>query len=442
MDGEEIATGSDPNYADPKPDASTSEIPLEFGEVEVDHNWKTVTLNRIFDDPVVIAGAMSYEGSDPAVIRVRNVNRNSFEVRIQEWDYLNQNHTTERVGYIVIESGSYELPGGTRVEAGRFEANAVSSFASVQFEKPFGTTPVVLAATTSVRENDAVSMRLRNISTTKFDYRIQEQEVNSKQHISEEAGYIAWEPSAGTLDGFVFEIGRTSNSVTHIFQAMSFYAPFSSPPIFVAGMQTTDGGDTAAVRWQNKQAGGIEVKVEEEQSKDTETNHTTEVMGYMVLGGSPNPAQDGTMPTDNFVKEAEAADLYGDFVIGSDSAASSGEYVHVAGWSRRKSTPDEDQKVEFTFNISETGYYRIKGWVYAPDSARDSFFVKVNDNPTAGYEWHVLRNTEYAQDYVRDGVGSDPVEIWLDKIEPTVKVTVYQREAGTRLDKIELKLIK
>ena len=440
-DGEEVAVGSDPNYADPKPDTSTSEIQLEFGEVEVDYNWKTVTLNRIFDDPVVIAGAISYEGPDPAVIRVRNVNRNSFEVRIQEWDYLNQNHTTERVGYIVIESGSYELPGGTRVEAGRFEATAVSSFASVQFEKPFGTTPVVLAATTSARETDAVAMRLRNISTTKFDYRIQEQEVNSKQHISEEASYIAWEPSAGTLDGFVFEIGRTSNSVTHKFQALSFYAPFSDPPIFVAGMQTTDGGDTAAVRWQNKQVGGIEVKVEEEQSKDTETNHTTEVIGYIVFEAN-NPAQDGTMPTDNFVKEAEAADLYGDFVIGSDSAASSGEYVHVAGWSRRKSTPDENQKVEFTFNISETGYYRIKGWVYAPDSARDSFFVKVNDNPTAGYEWHVLRNTEYAQDYVRDGVGSDPVEIWLDKKEPTVKVTVYQREAGTRLDKIELKLIK
>jgi hypothetical protein len=141
------------------------------------------------------------------------------------------------------------------------------------------------------------------------------------------------------------------------------------------------------------------------------------------------------------VREAEDGILSGRFEIGSDSAASGGEYVHVPGWSRRRSTPDEDQKVEFIFNISETGYYRIKGWVYALDSGRDSFFVKVNGYPSSGYEWHVLRNTEYAQDYVRDGVGGNPVEILLDK-ESTATVSVYQREAQTRLDKIELELVE
>jgi hypothetical protein len=97
--------------------------------------------------------------------------------------------------------------------------------------------------------------------------------------------------------------------------------------------------------------------------------------------------------------------------------------------------------VEFTFHVSSAGYYRIKGWVYAPDTARDSFFVKVNGGPANGYAWHVLRNTTYAQDYVRDGVGGNPVEIWLEK-ESTATVSVYQREAQTRLDKIELELVE
>ena len=175
-------------------------------------------------------------------------------------------------------------------------------------------------------------MRLNNITTTKFDYRIQEQEINSQQHVSEEAGYVAWEPSAGSLDDLVFEIGRTSNSVTHTFEALNFYEPFSTTPVFLAGMQTTDGADTAAVRCQNKKIDGIEIKVEEEQSRDTETNHTTEVIGYMVLGFK-NSAQDNSNPADTLVKEAEAADLYGDFEIGSDPAASGGQYVHVPGWS-------------------------------------------------------------------------------------------------------------
>ena len=67
----------------------------------------------------------------------------------------------EQVNYLVIESGSYKLPGGSRVEAGRFDANAVGSFAAVQFKQPFSTVPVVMATTTSVYEGDAVAMRLK-----------------------------------------------------------------------------------------------------------------------------------------------------------------------------------------------------------------------------------------------------------------------------------------
>ena len=52
--------------------------------------------------------------------------------------------------------------------------------------------------------------------------------------------------------------------------------------------------------------------------------------------------------------------------------------------------------------------YRIKGWVYAPDGKRDSFFVKVNGSPTNGYAWHVLLNATYAQDYVREGCECTP----------------------------------
>jgi hypothetical protein len=134
-------------------------------------------------------------------------------------------------------------------------------------------------------------------------------------------------------------------------------------------------------------------------------------------------------------KEAEDGNLIGAFEIGSDPAASGGRYVYVPGWTSSW-TPNEAKKVEYTFNVSSPGNYRIRAWVYAPDTARDSFFVKVNGSPSDGYEWHVLRNTVYSQDYVRDGVGTDPVEIWLAVGSTTI--TVYQREAGTRLDRIEL----
>ena len=403
-----------------------SELPIEFGEIQVNHEWQKVTLKSSYTNPIVIASAVGYSNQDPAVIRVRNVDSSGFEVRVQEWDYLDGQHASEQVNYIVVESGSYELPGGTRVEAGRFNANAVNSFASIQFSQSCGTIPVVITTINSANEGDAVAMRLKNITTTGFDYRIQEQESNVKQHASEVAGYIAWEPSAGSIDGLVFEIGRTSNSVTHKFQAVPFYEPFSNPPVFLAGMQTTDGGDTAAVRWQNKQANGIEVKVEEEQSRDTETNHTTEVIGYMVF-----EAQNPTL-----VWEAEDGDLFGAFEFGSDPAASGGQYVRVPnGIGTRFSGPDEKHKIIFTFEIPKDGMYRIKGSVHAANGGDDSFWVKVND-AAGGYLWDVFQNTSYEQDYVNDRNGADPVEVWLPDGVNTV--TVYLREDGTRLDRIEL----
>lgn len=191
-------------------------------------------------------------------------------------------------------------------------------------------------------------------------------------------------------------------------------------------MQTTDGGNTAAVRWQKKQATGIEVKGEEEQSRDVETNHTTEVIGYMVF-----EAQNPTL-----VWEAEDGDLFGAFEFGSDPAASGGQYVHVPnGIGTRFSGPDEKHKITFSFEIPKDGIYRIKAAVHAANGNDNSFWVKVND--AAGvYLWDALQNTSYEQDYVNDRNGADPVEVWLPAGVNTV--TVYLREDGIRLDRIEL----
>jgi hypothetical protein len=230
------------------------------------------------------------------------------------------------------------------------------------------------------------------------------------------------------MKDFAFEIGRTSNSVTHKFQALPFSVKFLNPPVFLAGMQTTDGGNTAAVRWQNKQATEIEVKVEEEQSRDVETNHVTEVIGYMVFEAQ-NPA---------LVMEAEDGDLSGAFEFGSDPAASGGLYVHVPnGIGRRLSGPDEKHKMTFIFKIPKDGMYRIKGSVHAANSSDDSFWVKVNDSPAGGYLWDTLQNTGYHEDYVNDRSGADPVELSFQAGE-YITVTVYLREDGTRLDRIEL----
>ena len=112
---------------------------------------------------------------------------------------------------------------------------------------------------------------------------MQKQELNSQTHTTETISYIAWEPSSGNIDGLTFEINKTGNVVTDDFHKVTFNQDFMTSPMFLADMQTTDGPDTANVRWQKKDAYGVDVQIDEEQSKDTEIDHTTEIVGYMVF---------------------------------------------------------------------------------------------------------------------------------------------------------------
>ena len=256
---------------------------VEIGEASVDHNWKWVEFNDIFIDPVVIANPLSYNGGDPAVLRIRNVDSTGFYMRIQEWDYLDGTHSTENVSYIVMERGSYILEDGTKVEAGRFDTNATGSFEWRGFSETFNQVPVVTSTVSSFNEEDAVCCRLKNIDTTGFDFYMQEQERNRQIHTTETISYIAWEPSSGTVGDLTFEINKTDDVITHNLQTIVYNKNFLTSPVFLADMQTTNGMDPANLRWQNKDFNGIDIKITEEQSRNSEIGHTTEVVGYMVF---------------------------------------------------------------------------------------------------------------------------------------------------------------
>jgi hypothetical protein len=215
---------------------------------------------------------------------MRNVYSRGFEIRVQEWDYLNDiHHVTDTVSYVVMERGSHFLSDGTQVEAGIFLTNSTSSFETKTFDQSFGVVPVVVAAVASYNETDAVTDRLQNISQVGFDFRMQEQEANAQSHSYEAIHYIAWEPGSGTVNGLEFEVATTGDTITHEFSQIVFGEPFREDPKFLADMQTTDGADPSAVRWDERNPDTIKVRIDEETSLDSETYHTTEVVGYMAF---------------------------------------------------------------------------------------------------------------------------------------------------------------
>jgi PKD repeat protein len=262
--------------------ASNISLDFEVGEVSIDHKWVRVLFQNTFKNPVVVAGPPTSNGSDPVLVRVRNVDQKGFEIRLQEWDYLDGIHIQETFSYIVMEKGTFTLSDGTKVEAGNFTGS--NQFKKVSLQQPYNVTPVILTQVLTNKDTAAVTGRVGKINQSSFEYKLQEQEKTHSAHATESIGYIAWQPGKGQLPGLQYEVG--TKSVPSNWSNLSFQTGFPDMPLFIAGMQTYNGGDTAAIRTQNMAKTAIKVKIEEEKSKDTEIGHTAEAVGYLAIGSA------------------------------------------------------------------------------------------------------------------------------------------------------------
>jgi hypothetical protein len=276
----------------------------EVGRVTVNQSgttqWHQVNLIHTYDDPVVIMQPPSFNGRHPSTIRLRNVTPNGFEFQIDEWDYLDGGHTTETMGYVVMDSGVFELDDGTRVEVGKVLAN--QDFTPVSLSQTFAQAPVVLSQSQTANDPPAIVTRQRSVGVNGFEVRLQEEEASDQLHAYETVGYLAIEAAVGSSGNMAFEAQTTADVVTHNWSSVGFLQSYSDP-VFIGGVQGNDGGNTIALRHTNLTSTGVKLFVEEEQSLDAEINHTTEVAAYLVFdhpgslnGDGPPPAPTGLSP--------------------------------------------------------------------------------------------------------------------------------------------------
>ncbi len=217
---------------------------IEVGSVTIDHNWKTVILKQSFANPVVILGPPTRNGSDPSVMRVRNVTSDSFEIRLQEWNYNNGPHVTETISYMVVEAGVHELPDGTIWEAGLYEQEGTEAWKSVSLNAGFAFTPVVLQTVQTANDVQAVATRLKSIESTGFLSAFEEEEKLNDGHVAETVGFLALPLTSPCETGLV--------SINHTMTPVKEGLP--------------------------------SLMIEEEKSRDSETWHVHENVGYLGLG--------------------------------------------------------------------------------------------------------------------------------------------------------------
>jgi PKD repeat protein len=286
---------------------AAADLPLGAADIAVTREWQRVEFEHTFTDPVVVATSVSSNGGEPTTVRIHGVDQTGFWVRLQDWSYSDGAYIsepeTEILGYLVVERGTYQLPNGAWLEADEFPIVKGKTWHPGRFFAPFSTIPVVLSSVATYNDSSTVTPRLRRINATGFELMLQGAENNATAHGSEMIAYIASEGFCGALNGRQFLVGKTADEVTDTptelwfsNQCADLTNGFTMSPTFLADMQTTDGPNTANLRWDNKGTHSARIWVDEEQSMDAETSHTTEVVGYLAIGEDADAAPTASQP--------------------------------------------------------------------------------------------------------------------------------------------------
>ena len=166
-----------------------------------------------------------------------------------------------------------------------------------------------MASVTSANvENVPVNVRVNSVTAKNFSLLLQEEEKLDQIHVAEDVSYIAWDPSTTLADGYVIEAERKDAAVDNTLCPITFSQKMSTTPTLLADMQTAADKDPATLRYTALSPTGATFYVSEDKSKDTETTHAKEALGYIVLA----PATITDTDNDGLTDEQEK------FVYGTD----------------------------------------------------------------------------------------------------------------------------
>ncbi len=136
--------------------------------------------------------------------------------------------------------------------------------------------------------------------------------------------------------------------------------------------------------------------------------------------------------------EAESGNMYG-FEVVADASASGGSYVHVPDIGIYDFPVSSSRMITYSVNIPATGTYEIFGDVQGLNGKSDSFYFQIDDE--APIPWHIKPSSSFYPFYVADFVnGWHNLSLELDAGEHII--TIYNREDGSRLDKLTIDCIE
>ena len=277
----------DENTGDPgvtNPFSGIGEVGKIFISQSVGNRWESVQLRNRYVNPVVVMGALKFHDKNPATFRVRNVTSNSFQFQVDEWNYQDGVHTGAMCHYIVVEAGIHKLPNNKYLQAG-VQYLVDQNWRNVIFDQRFTGPPIAFTQCASAADSSALITRHRNVKSTGFEFRLNNEERNRKKITPEIVNWIA-------MDVSFFSAGKNFESstirATSEWQTIQFKQTYDENLVALTQLQTFNDSNPCNVRYDGLNPNSIDVFIHEEQSADEELNHRAETLGYAIFNKPGN----------------------------------------------------------------------------------------------------------------------------------------------------------
>jgi len=227
---------------------------IQYGNLSISNvGWNNVLFKQAYASiPVIIFGSPTNNNFMVKFSnRVKQTNGYRFSFQLAPWAY--QKVTTlsnaETIPYLILNTGNYDF-GGLKALAAK--ATIATTWTNITFTTAFDTIPVVFSSQLSSSTTNATGVRIRNVTKTGFEAKIQKD--ISTVLTSETISYLAITPGKGIIDNKELIVGKTTYNaiITTPPYTNIVYGDTIENPIFLAQMQTcNDDTITATLRCQS-----------------------------------------------------------------------------------------------------------------------------------------------------------------------------------------------
>ncbi len=241
--------------------------------IDVNHQWAHFRFdNQDYDQyaSLMFLSPPSFQGSQPGVMRLNSVDgcctvynarftpplpkRTEFDIRFHEFAYLDQFHLNEQVSILGARVGIQRSENGEVIVLSDFALSGTRQWTTVRTPKMGGIPHVFLTAQTA-NGGQPVSVRVRNITESSFEAALFEEEALMQSgHVAERIAYLL------------------------------IYSPEKQGQLQLPDRQVSYQLKQIELDHQWQQVFDVELKLQEDQSRDNELFHLKERVDVIKIG--------------------------------------------------------------------------------------------------------------------------------------------------------------